>query len=149
MWALQFLILTHCGKSYIPFRLVNFGISQLVSDGFKELWPDKIKKTKKNKKHYFSNLSYLLSPCAGFSLLGGDGGSPPTNWKLDHRSPPGKISTTTKWQFSCYNPIKTSFLACYCTIFILTSYSAHTYHANFDFRQCSIFTECYFLALKR
>ena len=27
---------------------------------------------------------------------------------------------------SCYNPVKTSFLACSCTIFVLTSYSFYT-----------------------
>ena len=36
MWVFLFLILTHCGKNHIPFTLVNFGISQFVSDGPKE-----------------------------------------------------------------------------------------------------------------
>ena len=38
VWALLFLILTHCGggESHIPFTLVNFGISQVVSDDPKE-----------------------------------------------------------------------------------------------------------------
>ena len=39
-------------------------------------------------------------------------------------------------------PIKTSCLAF--PSFILTSYSVHTDHANFDFNQCSVFTECCF-----
>ena len=33
MWAFFFLILTPCGEKHIPFTLVNFRISQFVSEG--------------------------------------------------------------------------------------------------------------------
>ena len=56
------------GKPFL-FKLVNFGISQLISDGSKkvsQLCPDKIRKIKKNEKQHFSKASYLLSLVHGF-----------------------------------------------------------------------------------
>ena len=48
---------------------------------------------------------------------GGESPTPTTSWKFIHSPQPGKLprikllSPPTKWQFSCYNPIKTSLLA--------------------------------------
>ena len=48
-------------------------------------------------------------PNAGFSLLGGDGGSRPPAENL--LIPPTKSQSPLKQQFSSYNSIKTAFLA--------------------------------------
>ena len=49
-------------------------------------------------------------------------------------------------QFSCYNPIKHSFLAVVIApvLFLFSLYILCTQRSNFDFNQCSIFTECCF-----
>ena len=92
------------------------------------LCPDKIGKTKKNEKQHFSEASNLLSLCAGFSLLEGEGVMrgipPPTSWKIGHslhleKYPPHIIifmlQPNKNFIFRCSH--------CSCTTFILTSYS--------------------------
>ena len=132
MWALLCLILTHCEESHILYTLVNFGISQLVSDDPKE--------------------SFLV-----YALFGGRGRGgvmrgipPPTSWKIGHslhleKYPPHIIifmlQPNKNFIFRCSH--------CSCTTFILYSYSVLTGHSYFEIRQCSIFRECYFLALKK
>ena len=64
------------------------------------------------------------------------------------KSPPvDSVSPTNKKQFSCYNPIKTSFLAVVIApvpfLFYLHTL-VHTGHTNCDFNQCSIFTKSCF-----
>ena len=56
---------------------------------------------------------YVPLNIQGF-FLQGNAGSPPTNKKSAHspsRLPPPKVYSPTKYQFSCYNAIRNSFLA--------------------------------------
>ena len=106
---------------------------------------------------------FLGGGATGFSLpgggggggvggVGGGGGSSSQHWLKIYSSLPNQekfllYNSPTKQQFSCYNPTKTSVLAAVIAPVPFLSY-LHTVCTqslfNFDFNQCSIFTECCF-----
>ena len=96
----------------------------------------------------FSSLCPIWGKRGGGGVMRGI--PPPTSWKIGHslhleKYPPHIIifmlQPNKNFIFRCSH--------CSCTTFILTSYSVLTGHSYFEIRQCSIFRECYFLALKK